>query len=261
VSPVITLLTDFGSRDGYVAAVKGVLLARCPGATLVDVTHEIPPGDVAAAAFVLGQATPYFPGGSVHLAVVDPGVGSERRAVACAIADQLYVAPDNGLLTRVLEGEANVLAHRIEHPALRLPSPSHVFHGRDLFAPAAAHLASGAPLAAVGSKLASESLVRAAWPEPSLGADGGEGCVVYVDRFGNLVSNLPVGPEPPQGAVAVAGREVPIRRAYSDVSLGSLVALCGSSGLLEIALNRGSAAEALGAGPGDVVTWRRPPRK
>lgn len=261
MSRVVTLLSDFGTRDGYVAAVKGVLLARCPGATLVDVTHEIPPGDVVAAAFVLAQAAPYFPPGSVHLAVVDPGVGSERRAIACKVAEQLYVAPDNGILTLVLDGQASALVHQIDHPALRLPSLSQVFHGRDLFAPAAAHLASGAPLAGVGPKLANESLARTAWPEPSLGPAGGEGRVVYVDRFGNLVTNLPVGPEAPRGVASVAGCDVPIHRSYSDVAPGSLVALCGSSGLLEVARNRGSAAEALGVGPGDVVTWRRPPRK
>jgi S-adenosylmethionine hydrolase len=258
---VVTLLSDFGTRDGYVGAVKGVLLSRCPGATLVDVTHEIPPGDVAAGAFVLGQAAPYFPAGSVHLAVVDPGVGSERRALACAIGDQLYVAPDNGLLTRVLEAEASVLAREISHPALRLSSVSDVFHGRDLFAPAAAHLASGAPLAAVGPELPSASLVRSAWPKPSLESDGGGGQVVYVDRFGNLVTNLPLDPEVPQGVATVAGCDVSIRRTYSEVAPGSLVALRGSSGLLEIARNRGSAAEALGVGPGDVVTWRRSSRK
>jgi S-adenosylmethionine hydrolase len=259
VSRVVTLLTDFGTRDGYVAAVKGVLLARCPGAILVDVTHAIPPGDVAAAAFVLAQAAPHFAAGTVHLVVVDPGVGSDRRAIACAIGAQLYVAPDNGVLTRVLEAEESPRAHEISRQALRLASVSNVFHGRDLFAPAAAHLASGAPLAALGPALPGASLVRAAWPEPRLEADGGEGQVIYVDRFGNLVTNLPLDPRAAQGVATVAGREVPVRRTYSDVAPGALVAVRGSSGLLEIARNRGSAADALGVGPGDVVTWLHPP--
>jgi S-adenosylmethionine hydrolase len=255
VSPVVTLLTDFGTRDGYVGAVKGVLLARRPGVTLVDLTHDIPPGDVAAGAFVLGQAAPWFPPGTVHLAVVDPGVGSERRAVACALGAQLYVAPDNGLLTRVLESVDAVRAHEISRAALRLPAPSDVFHGRDLFAPAAAYLASGAPLAGVGPALEVASLVRTAWPRPSLAPGAGEGQVVYVDRFGNLVTNLPVAPEAAGGIARLAGQEIPVRRTYSDVEPGSLVALRGSSGLLEIACNRGSAAEVLGARTGDVVSW------
>jgi S-adenosylmethionine hydrolase len=256
VSRLVTLLTDFGTRDGYVGAVKGVLLARCPGATLVDVTHEIPPGDVAAGAFVLAQAAPWFPAGTVHVAVVDPGVGSGRRALACAIGEHLYVAPDNGILTRVVEAAERVRAHEISLSALRLSAPSDVFHGRDLFAPAAAHLASGAPLASVGPRVEAASLVRAAWPRPSLGPEAGEGQVVYVDRFGNLVTNLPVAPGATRGVARVAGREIPLRRTYSDVEPDSLVALRGSAGLLEIAVNRGSAAEALGAGPGDVVSWR-----
>jgi S-adenosylmethionine hydrolase len=263
VSRIVALLSDFGTRDGYVGAMKGVLLSRCAGARIVDVTHEIPPGDVTAGAFALAQAAEWFPPGSVFLCVVDPGVGSQRRAIACAIGPRLYVAPDNGLLSRLLERGDAVSAHGLTRPELWLPSVSEVFHGRDLFAPVAAHLASGGALADVGPALSPASLVRAPWPEPRLGADGGEGCVVYVDHFGNLISNLPVGAgaQEARGVAVVADREVPLRRTYADVAAGEPVALRGSSGLLEIALNLGNAAEALGARRGDVVTWRRPPQE
>jgi S-adenosylmethionine hydrolase len=256
--PTITLLTDFGLRDGYVAAVKGVLLSRCPEARLVDVSHEIRPGAIATAAFVLGQAAPYFPAGTVHLAVVDPGVGSARRAIACEVGDQRFVAPDNGLLSRVLDA-GPLRVHELREPELWRDEVSAVFHGRDLFGPVAAHLAAGGALERVGPPVDAATLVRLAWPEPTARDRELVARIVHVDRFGNLVTSLRLeGEASPACVVELAGRTIPVRRTYADVASGELLALRGSSGLLEVAANCASAAELLGVGPGDVVTWRRP---
>jgi S-adenosylmethionine hydrolase len=257
VRGIVTLLTDFGTRDGYVGAVKGVVLSRCPEAHLVDVSHEIPPGDVAAASWVLGQAAPWFPPGTVHLVVVDPGVGSTRRAVALEVAGQRYVAPDNGVLSRVLAAPPilgrDARAYELTERGLWLDPPSAVFHGRDLFAPVAGYLAAGGSIAGVGSELPLAGLARSPWPEPVLAGDTWTGQVVWVDRFGNLVTNLSLAPGA-AGEVEAGGRHLPVHLTYSDVAAGELLALTGSSGLLELACNRGSAAEVLGLGAGGVVT-------
>ncbi len=254
---LITLTTDFGLRDGYVAAMKGAILSCSPGLVLIDVTHEIPPGEIAAAACVLRQATSFFPAGTVHLVVVDPGVGSERRGVACECGSQLYVAPDNGVLSAVLEPEASLHAHVISRPALWRKDPSPVFHGRDIFGPVAAYLAGGGALDDVGEAIDPATLVRTPWPEPRAQGETWTGAVIYVDHFGNLVTNLGLEPgSVPRGSVEIAGRAIALARTYSDVADGELVALRGSSGLLEIACNGGDAAGILGAVPGHVVTFR-----
>ncbi len=254
---LITLTTDFGLRDGYVAAMKGAILSCNAELLLIDVTHEIPPGEIAAAAYVLRQATSFFPAGAVHLVVVDPGVGSERRGVACRCGSQLYVAPDNGVLSAVLEPAASLRAHLISRRELWRKDPSPVFHGRDIFGPVAAHLAAGGELDDVGEAIDPASLVRIAWPEPQLQGETWTGAVIYVDRFGNLVTNLALEPDwAPRGGVEITGREIAVARTYSDVADGELVALRGSSGLLEIACNGGSAAGILGAEAGHVVTLR-----
>jgi len=254
---LITLTTDFGLRDGYVAAMKGAILSCSPELVLIDVTHEIPPGEIAAAAYVLRQATACFPAGTLHLVVVDPGVGSERRGVACQCGPQLYVAPDNGVLSAVLESEASLRAHVISRPALWRKGPSPVFHGRDIFGPVAAHLASGGALEDVGEAIDPATLIRTPWPEPHAQGDTWTGAVIYVDHFGNLVTNLALEPGLLLlGSVEIAGRAVALARTYSDVANGELIALRGSSGLLEIACNGGNAAEMLGAEPGHVITFR-----
>ncbi len=253
----ITLLTDFGLRDAYVAAMKGVILTRCADARLVDVTHEIAPGDIAAAAYVLRQAAPYFPKGSVHLVVVDPGVGSKRRGIACEAGGQRFVAPDNGVLAAVLKLYPPTRVHRLSNAELWRAEPSAVFHGRDVFGPVAAHLAAGGSFESVGEALDPAQLEQRAWPEPRREGDAWRGEVIYIDRFGNLVTNLPLdGALPAVGEVQIGTRRVPWVRTYSDVPEGTLLALRGSSNLLEIACNRGSAAERLQGTRGLVVTFR-----
>jgi hypothetical protein len=243
---IVTLLTDFGTSDGYVAEMKGAILARAGGATLVDVTHEIPPGDVAEAAYVFGRTWRAFAGGTVHLAVVDPGVGSARRALAAEASGHRFVAPDNGLLSSVLrDGKARVVS--IPVPA----SASPTFHGRDVFAPAAARLAAGEPLAALGPSIGDPVLL----PPPRLDQLGGDlvGEVVHVDRFGTLVTSLPGAAVAPGGLVHVGAARVPLRTTFADVASGTLVAFTGSGGMVEIALRDGRADAVLGAGRGAEV--------
>ncbi len=254
-APPITLLTDFGLRDGYVGAMKGVLLTRSPGVQLVDLSHEIPPGAIDAGAYVLAQAALGFPEGTVHLAVVDPGVGSSRRGVVVEMDRHRYVAPDNGLLTLCLERARRVRVHSIENQRLWADEPSAVFHGRDIFAPVAAHLACGGPPDAVGPEVDAGSLVLRLWPKPERRGETLLGAVVYVDRFGNLVTNLRVEAGSFRGSVEVAGERIPVGRTYGDVPEGALVVAIGSSGWLEVARNGGSAAERLGARVGDPVAW------
>ncbi len=253
----VTLLSDFGTRDGYVGALKGSLLRRAPGARLIDVSHDIAPGAIASGAFVLAQAAPHFPSGTVHLAVVDPGVGSERRAIACEIGGHHYVAPDNGLLTLVLDLGGTVRAHLISRSELWNSEVSPVFHGRDIFAPVAGHLAGGGRLEEVGPSIDPSTLVRL--PEPAVRSLDAAlvGEVVHVDRFGNLITNLRrQADERADMLVEAAGSTLQLRRAYADVPQGELLALVGSSGRVEIACNGASAAKVLGADVGSVVVLR-----
>ena len=259
-SGVITLLTDFGTRDGYAGALKGVILSRFPAARLVDLAHELPPGDIAAASAALGQSAPFFPAGTVHVAVVDPGVGTARRGLAVSAGGQLYVGPDNGIFTAVLHSTGPVAAHALERRRLWREPVSPVFHGRDVFGPVAAHLAAGGALADVGPLVATESLVRLPARDPSDGLDGVRGEVVHVDRFGNLVTNLrPPGAEEVSAAtVEIADRSLALSRTYGDVAPGELLALVGSSGRIEVAVSGGSAAALLSSGVGCVVILRAP---
>ncbi len=251
--PVVTLLTDFGSRDGYVGALKGAMLSQVPELRFVDVSHQIERGDVAAAAWVLAQAAPQFPPHCVHLVVVDPGVGAARHALACRAGGRLYVAPDNGVLHWVL-GDAPE-AYALAEP----DSASPVFHGRDVFGPAAAgfaaRLASGSGLARLGSRVAAEELVRLPFADPERRGDCWSATVVHVDHFGNAITNLELRPDA-AGVVVLTGREVPMRRTYSDVEPDAPVALRGSSNTLELSCNGSSAAVALGIERGDVILFR-----
>lgn len=249
--PRLTLLTDFGTADGYAAALKGVIASICPEAVVDDASHEVPPGDIEAAAWTLWRYWRLYPPGTVHVVVVDPGVGGARRALAVRADERSLVGPDNGVLTRVLEEAGSWSAVSIEERAYLREPVSRTFHGRDVFAPAAAHLAAGVPLAALGPALADP--LRLALPRFTLTPDGVSGAVVHVDRFGNLVTNIPEA-WVSAGRIVVAGRDLGgARRTYGDVAPGEPLALIGSAGLLEISVRNGSAAERLGIGRGAEV--------
>lgn len=238
----VTLLTDFGHRDPYVGIMKGVILGICPEARLVDLTHEVSPQQVTEGAYQLARSVRWFPRGTVHLAVVDPGVGGRRRAVVARGARHLYVAPDNGLLSMVEERDGPLQFYEIQR--FTLESHSATFHGRDIFAPVAAHLARGVAPREIGPPV--DEPVRLEKPLSP--------CVLLVDRFGNLITSIEEGRP---GEVEVHGAVIPVRGSYSDVEPGSLLALWGSDGRLEVSVNQGNAAERLGAGPGTPVTVRR----
>ena len=245
--PVITLLTDFGTADGYVAEMKGVLLSRAPDATIVDVTHEIPPQDVEAARLTLARVWRRFPARTIHVVVVDPGVGTERAALAVESDEHFFVGPDNGVLSPALLA-AGARAVALETP----PGASPSFHGRDVFAPAAVSLALGMPIDLLGTAVAEPRIRRT--PEPRH-LDGGAlaGEVISIDRFGNAITNL-VGLR--SGFVETGGTMLPLRRTYGDVPPGAPVALVGSTGLIEIAVRDGSAARGLNLTRGSVVHFR-----
>lgn len=253
--PRLTLLTDFGTADGYAAAMKGVIAAITPNCVVEDASHEIAPGDVESAAWALWRYWRLYPPGTVHVVVVDPGVGSERRALAVLADDRILVAPDNGVLTRVLSEAEAWAAVSIQEPRFMRERVSRTFHGRDVFAPAAAHLAAGVPLAALGPAVTDP--VRLRIPEFRITPDAVVGDVVHVDRFGNLVTNIPED-WVSAGRVVVAGRDLGrAGRTYADVAPGAPLALVGSAGLLEISVRDGSAADRLGAGRGTEVRIER----
>ncbi len=248
----ITLLTDFGTVDGYVAAMKGVIAAIAPDAVVEDAAHDVPPGDVRAASLTLTRYWRLYPAGTVHLVVVDPGVGSGRRALAARVDHRILLAPDNGVLTRVFAEAAPSAVVALENPAYRLAGVSATFHGRDVFAPAAAHLARGTGLEALGPPVPDPVLLTL--PRAERGAAGVHGHVVHVDRFGNLITDIPGDWVPPGARIEVGGSDAgPLRRTYADVAPGHLLALVGSAGWLEISVRDGSAAAALDAGRGTPV--------
>jgi S-adenosylmethionine hydrolase len=254
---LITLLTDFGTRDGYPAIMKGVILGIAPAVKIVDITHEVAPQDVREAAFTLARTAPWFPPGSVHVAVVDPGVGSARRALAARLGEQLYVTPDNGLISLVyhqtVQSGTAVELVQLDRPQFWLTQVSRSFHGRDVFAPVAAYLANGVPLNELGSPLTDPLLLPIA--EPQQTSTGWQGEVIHIDHFGNLGCNLRqrhlAGLTQP--VLKIAGHSAPLVRAYADAQPGQLVALLDSAGWLSLAVVNGSAAQALGAKPGDAV--------
>ena len=248
---IVTLLTDFGNVDHYVAEMKGVLLTRAPGAILVDITHGIAPGDVRSAAYVLGRTWHRFPGPTIHVAVVDPGVGTSRTALAVSAHGHWFVGSDNGVFTPVLHDTA------VEAVALLTPEhASPTFHGRDVFAPAAAALANNSPLRSLGEPFAGMPQ-RLAYTEPHYEGKTVVGEVVYIDRFGSLVTNLTTELVPDYATLEVEDLDLgPLRRTFSDVTAGGLLAYIGSGGAIEIAVRNGSAARRLGVGVGGRVRAR-----
>ncbi len=247
----VTILTDFGTRDGYVGAMKAVMATIAPDALLDDVAHDVEPHDVWSAAWALGRYWHLYPEGTVHLVVVDPGVGTGRRALAAEADGRLLVAPDNGVLTRVLARAEAWRCVELADERYVAPRTSSTFHGRDVFAPAAAHLAAGVALDALGPSL--DDPVTVEEPQARRDAGGAWGEVVYEDRFGNLVTNLPGSWLGGVDGVEVGERWVPARHTYGAAAPGGLLALVNSDGRVEVALREGSAAELLHAGRGTPV--------
>ncbi|MBX3395886.1 MAG: SAM-dependent chlorinase/fluorinase [Phycisphaerae bacterium] len=260
--PPITLLTDFGSTDHYVACMKGVILQRAPGAPIIDVTHSIQPHDVVHGAFVLRQVFEHFPVGTIHIAVVDPGVGSSRRMLAARYSAQTILAPDNGILTFVHRDFILEELRSIENQRLFRHDMSRTFHGRDVFAPVAAHLAAGTLFDKVGPIVRELQLLNLAKPK-RLEQGGIEGQILYIDHFGNCISNisssdLAAVKAPPERMMVQVGplRVGRLHTTYSDANPGDVVAVIGSTGMLEVAVNQGNAASQLRAAPGTLVMVR-----
>ena len=242
---IITLLTDFGIQDSYVAEMKGVLLTRAPDTQVVDISHQVSPGDIKAAQYLLSRTWNHFPRGTIHVAVVDPGVGTERRALAAESTGHRFLAPDNGLLSFLPED-----ARFFSLPVSRDAAPT--FHGRDVFAPAAATLVLGEPIESLGAKVTHP--VRTPLPAPRVAAAEISGEVIYVDRYGTLVSNIPSSAVKPGARIHVGGIDAgPVRRTFADVARGAVVAFGGSGGTVEIAVRDGSAARRLGVTVGAEV--------
>ncbi|HET9488252.1 MAG TPA: SAM-dependent chlorinase/fluorinase [Methylomirabilota bacterium] len=255
-TPIVTLTTDFGIRDSYVAEMKGVILGIAPTVQLVDVTHDVEPQQVAEAALAVDAAAPFFPKGTTHLAVVDPDVGSERRGLVVVAAEQCFVGPDNGLFTPILL-RGGWVAFELTAPEYRLPAVSRTFHGRDVFAPAAAHLALGVAPSGFGAPVLDP--VRLPWPEARPVPGGVAGAVVHIDRFGNLVTSIAAAQvvTPAAGAVRICGSVLPLVGTYADLPPGGAGALIGSRNRLEVVVRDGNAAERFGARRGTPVVFRR----
>ncbi len=266
----IAILTDFGWQDPFVGIMKGVILQRTP-AHLIDLTHDIPPGDVRRAAFALWQSVSAFPKGTVFLAVVDPGVGSTRLPVIVESRGYRFIAPDNGLLTYALEGDPNARAWALANPAFHLPAPSTTFHGRDIFAPAAAYAAMGVAGRAFGPLV--PSLRRLPLPRCEISDGALVGETLHADRFGNMATSLGVfrhdgndwllvpwlqNAEPryfkPAAVQLDDGRILPVVKTFADIPDGEIAALVNSAGLIEIAANRANAAQTHQLQPGKTVT-------
>ena len=253
--PLVTLLSDFGDRDVYVGIIKGVIAQINPRLTVVDLTHQISPQDIAAARFSLMNAYAHFPVGTVHLAVVDPGVGSKRRAIAVEFAQGFLVGPDNGIFSGVLSQSPAIAAVELTNLYYwRTPQPSKTFHGRDIFAPVAANLASGVPLKHLGQEIEPVSLVNLDIGNCKQTSTSVVGCIEYIDHFGNLVSNIPASyVQGKSWYVQVAGLSVLGYETYSEVKVGEIIALVGSHGWVEIAINCGDAHSQLQINLQDVL--------
>ncbi|MGC9524131.1 MAG: SAM hydrolase/SAM-dependent halogenase family protein [Limnospira sp.] len=247
LSRIITLLTDFGLNDVYVGVMKGVIAQIDPTLTVIDLTHEIPPQNIMAGRFCLMNAYPYFPEGTVHVAVVDPGVGTKRRAIALQLPTGYLVGPDNGLLSGIIKQQEIITAVELTNSHYwRTPEPSATFHGRDIFTPAAAHLAGGVPIQELGTPIDRHTLADLSLPDPKQTQNTIEGCIQHIDRFGNLITNIPgdrvagtswtvTFPTSPKRSI------IPSRQTYGDIHPGSLLSLIGSHGWVEIAANGDSA--------------------
>jgi len=246
---IITLTTDFGLADPFVGIMKGVILGIAPAVQIVDITHEVRSYDVVEAAFVLNSAYKYFPAGTVHVVVVDPGVGTERRPIAAASRGHFFIAPDNGVLSFVLQTDP---VFHITNKSLFQNSISRTFHGRDIFSPVAAHLARGTPIDSVGPRVL--DFKRKPFPAPRPQGDRLVGTVLRIDKFGNIITNLRREDLTKNFSIRVAGLSISrLCSTFAEAYPGEFLAFEGSTGFIEIALNQGSAADKLNVGRGAEI--------
>lgn len=258
--PVITLLTDFGTTDYFVGAVKGAILSVNPQAVIADITHEIPPQDIEAAAFTLLASYQTFPVGTINVAVVDPGVGSARRPIVVKAGSQLFVGPDNGIFTYIYDREPSYQVFHVTSDKYFRPSPSTTFHGRDIFAPVAAALSNGVTPEGLGHLIIDEVRLKTSLKPEVLNNGSIKGRIIHIDRFGNCITNLTRDLVDPQNQPTVHIRLKTIRtfrEFYSDAPPKSLFAIWGSAGFLEISVNGSSAAVMLRANRGDKITLKQ----
>lgn len=256
-SPIVTLTTDFGLSDHYVGTIKGVILSRCPQAVITDITHELPPFSTIAGAYAIAQAARFFPPQTIHLVVVDPGVGTVRKPILVQAGNQSFIAPDNGVLALVLQHHKAATVREISNRSLWLESPSETFHGRDIFAPVAASLAAGVAkpeqVGPVLTKYEQMPDLEAQEAEPGIW----HGSVLSIDRFGNVITNFPSNTSSTTFALAVNGHHInAFHKTFGDAPVGELFAYHGSSGYIEIGMNLQSAARTLNVSLGDPVTRR-----
>lgn len=256
-SPIITLTTDFGLSDHYVGTIKGVILSRCPQAVITDITHELPPFSTIAGAYAIAQAARFFPPYTIHVVVVDPGVGTVRKPVLVQAGNQAFIAPDNGVLALVLQQHKAATVREITNRSLWLEWPSETFHGRDIFAPVAASLAAGLAkpeqVGPVLTKYEKMPDLEAKEAEPGVW----QGSVLSIDRFGNVITNFPSNTSSTTFALTVSGRHVnAFHKTFGDAPAGELFAYHGSSGYIEIGMNLQSAASNLKVSIGDPVARR-----
>lgn len=254
----ITLTTDFTEHDGYVGVMKGVIAGIAPQARVIDLSHEVPPQNVFAGVLLLGRSLPYFPVGTVHVAVVDPGVGTARRGIAAQLGEQYFVGPDNGLITFLyhdcLEKKKTIAIHALENPDYQLPNVSRTFHGRDVFAPAAAYLANGAPLESFGAQVNDPVLLDVA--SPLIIDNGIQGEIIHVDAFGNMASNIRAEHLAHLENIHIILKNIKIEgisATFGKGLLGELVAVIDSFGYLSICVVNDSAAQKTGAGLGEKL--------
>lgn len=239
---LITLLSDFGLNDVYVGVMKGVIARINPTLITIDLTHEIPPQNIQSAQFNLTNAYPYFPVGTVHVAVVDPGVGGARRSIAVECSDGILIGPDNGIFTSFINQKLVQVVELIHTAYWRVPEPSNTFHGRDIFAAVAAHVASGVALTEVGIPIDPALLVQLPLPTCTPTSTGAMGNVQHIDRFGNVITNIPGDLVRNQSwSIAIGKRVIPGCRTYGEVDASEPLALVGSHGWVEIAINGGDA--------------------
>lgn len=260
MSVIITLLSDFGLKDPYISEMKAVILSTCPDVRIVDVSHEIEKFNIRMGAFVLASATPYFPAGTIHVAIVDPGVGTKRRPLVVETKRGFYVGPDNGVVMLAARKEIICHVYCVDNPRYMLPRVSKTFHGRDIFAPAAAHLAKGASPSNFGPEI--QDYMLPGFTKPRLREDKLSGEIIYTDDFGNLVTNITMGDLEKIGIIEGAtflvefkDRRVLLRlcSAYGEVPTKSSLAIIGSGGFLEFSVNQGSASQVFGMKTRDNV--------